>query len=137
MAQGDSISLEVKQLQAYSNAQANTIVELSKKLKIKEDEITHLKKLLEGSVPLVKENSNGVLKFEASDQEYICRTEINKLRDISRDRELSLEDCKKFDIYSKILKDLQNAPKTIEIQAKKLSDAELLAVIEAEEKANE
>ena len=116
------------ELQAYSNAQNRTIIDQSKKLREKDEEIKHLKKLLEGSVPLIKEVKDKS-KLEANDQEYICRVEINKLRVVSDERELTLEECKRFDIYSKILKELANQPKTIEIQAKTLSERDLIAVI--------
>lgn len=119
---------EYSELKLYSDAQSKTIIELSKKLKVKEDETIHLKKLLEGSVPLIREKKD-LIKFEANDQEYICRTEINKLRDISMERELTLEECKKLDIYSKILKELANAPKTIEVKSRQLSEAELLSIV--------
>lgn len=115
-------------LQAYSNAQTNTIIELSKKLKGSQDEITHLKKLLEGSVPLVKDE--GSITDKADDREYICRTEISKLRDISRDRELNNEEARRFDIYCKILKELNlNSGTKTESEAKKTSTADLLALV--------
>src|SRR5271166_3088086 len=123
-----SLNPEVRKLQAYSNAQTNTIIELSRKLKEAQDEVSHLKKLLEGSVPLIKPEGS-IITDKANDQEYICRTEINKLREISRDRELTLEECKKLDIYSKILKDLAlTPPKLNEGAAKKASNEELEAI---------
>lgn len=116
-------------LQAYSNAQTNTIIELSRKLKGAQDEVTHLKKLLEGSVPLVKAEGSSIAD-KADDQEYICRTEISKLRDISRDRELNMEEARRFDIYCKILKELiPNGLKKSESEAKKTSTADLLALV--------
>lgn len=124
-----TINPEVRKLQAYSNAQTNTIIELSRKLKEAQDEVSHLKKLLEGSVPLIKPEGS-IITDKANDQEYICRTEINKLREISRDRELTLEECKKLDIYSKILKDLAlTPPKMDQSAAKKATDAELEAIV--------
>jgi len=129
----ETINPEVRKLQAYSNAQTNTIIELSRKLKEAQDEVSHLKKLLEGSVPLIKPEGSSGITSSAGDQEYICRTEINKLREISRDRELTLEECKKLDIYSKILKDLASAPPKINDQpAKKATNEELEAILEAE-----
>lgn len=120
---------EKEKLQTYSNAQTNTIIELSRKLKLAQDEVSHLKKLLEGSVPLIK-SEGSIITDKANDQEYICRTEINKLREISRDRELSLEECKKLDIYSKILKDLAlTPPKMDQSAAKKASSEELEAIV--------
>lgn len=122
---------EYSELKLYSDAQTKTITELSKKLKVKDDEVIHLKKLLESSVPLIREKKD-LTKFESNDQEYICRTEINKLRDLSMERELTLEECKKLDIYSKILKELANAPKTIEVKSRQLSEIELLSIVGSE-----
>jgi hypothetical protein len=129
----DLDSKEYKKLETFSTAQSNTIVELSRKLKVAQDEIVHLKKLLQGSVPLIAPTaSNTGIISNVGDQEYICRTEINKLRDISKDRELTLEEVKKLDIFSKILKDLALAPKGVDNTAKKATDEELLAAIESE-----
>lgn len=122
---------EYKKLETFSNAQTNTIIELSRKLKTAQDEITHLKKLLEGSVPLIQSQSDKIVS-NAGDQEYICRTEINKLRGISNERELTLEETKKLDIFSKILKDLAISPKGLDQPAKRATDEELLAAIESE-----
>jgi len=126
---------EYAELDAYSKAQTKTIIDLSKKLNEKDKEIQHLKKLLEGSVPLIKEPKD-LINFEANDQEYICRTEILKLKEISRERELTLEETKKLDIFCKILKDITNAPKTIEVKSRKMSNEELMAAVTVEE-ANE
>lgn len=117
------------ELEAFASAQTKAITELSRKNKKQEEEIIHLKKLLEGSVPLIKDKSLSPIIQCDNDQEYICRTEINKLRDISMERELTLEECKKLDIYSKIIKDLMNSPKTIEIKSRNMSDEELLAAL--------
>ena len=124
----DQDTKDYAKLQAYSNAQTNTIIELSKKLKGAQDEVTHLKKLLEGSVPLVK--AEGSIADKADDREYICRTEISKLRDISRDRELNNEEARRFDIYCKILKELNlDTESKGESEAKKTSTADLLALV--------
>lgn len=117
------------ELKSYSDAQNKTILEQSRKLRERDEEIKHLKKLLEGAVPLIKEKKTSDKLVEGNDQEYICRVEINKLKSITEERELTLEECKRFDIYSKILKELANVPKTIEINTKGASEQELLAVI--------
>lgn len=126
----DSDSKEISKLQAYSNAQTNAIIELSKKLKNSQDEVEHLKKLLEGSVPLIKEST---IDTGGNDQEQICKLEINKLRHTSLDRELTLEEVKKLDILVKILKD-PKAPKVDDSQVKATATEDLLNVIRFEGK---
>lgn len=123
---------DIAELKAFSTAQSKTIIELSRKNKEQADEIVHLKKLVEGSVPLIKEKKDGI-NLGSNDQEYICRTEINKLRDISLDRELSLEECKKLDIYSKILKDLSNPTKNVKVETTNVSTADLLSIVSSDE----
>lgn len=127
----DSDSKDFSKLQAYSNAQTNAIIELSKKLKNSQDEIDHLKKLLEGSVPLI---DNSKLDIGGNDQEQICKLEINKLKNVSLNRELTLEEIKKLDIMVKILKDPKSISKQEEFPTKNLSADDLLNVIKFENK---
>lgn len=123
---------DIAEVKAFSQAQSKTIIELSRKNKELSDEVIHLKKMLEGSVPLIKEKKDNI-NLGSNDQEYICRTEINKLRDISLDRELSLEECKKLDIYSKILKDLANPTKNVKVETTSVSTADLLSIVGSNE----
>ena len=119
-------------LQQFAQAQHTTIVQLSKKIQKIEDERDHLKKLLESSVPILKEPGKEIAgsKFLTSDEEAICVMQLNKLRDISSERELTLEETRRVEIFSKILNAVRNAPKVIEVKTKQLSNEELLASIE-------
>lgn len=120
------------QLQQFAQAQHTTIVQLSKKIQKIEDERDHLKKLLESSVPILKDPNKPVdgNKFLTTDEEAICVMQLNKLRDLSSERELTLEETKRVEIFSKILSNVRNAPKVIELKTKQLSDQELLALVE-------
>lgn len=120
------------QLQQFAQAQHTTIVQLSKKIQKIEDERDHLKKLLESSVPILKTDNTPALgnKFLTSDEEAICVMQLNKLRDISSERELTLEESRRVEIFSKILTSVRNAPKVIEVKTKQMSNEELLASIE-------
>jgi hypothetical protein len=117
---------DFNQLQEFAQAQQTTIVQLSKKIQKLEDERDHLKKLLESSVPLIapvkNENDN--------DSEYICTMEISKLRDISTQRELTLEESRRLETYFKILTQINNKPKKEEKEVEKLSDDALLKLVE-------
>lgn len=114
-------------LQAFAKAQQKTLIDLTKKLKASEDEVKHLKKLLEGAVPVV--NSPAKINFEANDEETIARQQLHLLKMISTDKELSLEETKRVEIYSKILNTLKDKPKTIEVNTKNLSIQELTAAL--------
>jgi hypothetical protein len=117
---------DFNQLQEFVQAQQTTIIQLSKKIQKLEDERDHLKKLLESSVPLIAPIKNE----NENDSEYICTMEISKLRDISTQRELTLEECRRLETYFKILTQINNRPKKEEKEVEKLSDGELLKLVE-------
>lgn len=126
---------EVSEIKLFTEAQHKTIIELSKKIKKLEDENNHLKKLLETSTPLIDSDKKDLIQsqsFLTSDEETICVTQLNKLRDVSFERELTLEESRRVEIFSKILTTLRNSPKTIKVESKKYTDAELIALIEKE-----
>lgn len=121
---------ELAEKQFHIEAQHNTIVELSKKINALESERDHLKLLLEQSTPLLDTSKLEGELMGSSNEEMICRAQIAKLNMISSQRELTLEECRKLEIYSKILNTLQNRPKTIKLEAKKLEDGELLKLLD-------
>lgn len=130
---------ELSQLQQYAEAQNTTILQLSKKLKKLEEERDHLKQLLESSVPILKDDSNPSLrqKFLTSSEEAICVMQLEKLRDIASARELTLEEARRVEIFSKVLTAARNSPKVIELKTQNMTNEELLAIVEGtNEKSN-
>lgn len=124
---------DLAELRAFSEAQQKTIVKLSKKNKELEEEVAHLKKLLESSAPIVVPDNAPAFqadKFLTTDQEAICRMQLNKLKEVSYERELTLEEAKRVEIFSKILNVLENSPKTIKVETKNLDNKELLSLLE-------
>lgn len=125
---------DLAELRVFSEAQQKTIVKLSKKNKELEDEISHLKKLLETTTPIISNNeavpSVSADKFLTTDQEAICRMQLNRLKEVSYERELTLEEAKRVEIFSKIINVLENSPKTIKVETKNLDNKELLSLIE-------
>jgi hypothetical protein len=126
---------DLAELRVFSEAQQKTIIKLSKKNKELEEEIVHLKKLLETTAPIISpapsaELSVSTEKFLTSDQEAICRMQLNKLKEISYERELTLEEAKRVEIFSKIINVLENSPKTIKVETKNLDNKELLSLLD-------
>lgn len=124
---------ELSDLRAFSEAQQRTIIQLTKKIKQLEEEKDHLKGLLETTAPVIQTSENNSIiteKFLTSDQETICRTQLMKLREIALDREMTLEETKKVEIFSKILTALENAPKTIKIDTKTIDSSDLMGLLE-------
>ena len=123
---------DFNQLQEFAQAQQNTIVQLSKKIQKLEDERDHLKKLLESTVPLFNEPGKIVTpgKILTSAEEAICVMQLDRLRDISLERELTLEETRRVEIFSKVLASVKNKIKESESRVKQMSDEELLALVE-------
>jgi len=90
---------KTSELQEYCNMQYITIQKLNERIKILEDENVHLKELLAQSVPLINKPD---LKLP-SNEKAICEIQIKKLKDTAMDRELTLEETKRFDLLTKNL----------------------------------
>lgn len=127
---------DLAELRVFSEAQQKTIVKLSKKNKELEEEISHLKKLLESTAPIVATSTEPVVsaeKFLTTDQEAICRMQLNRLKEVSYERELTLEEAKRVEIFSKIINVLENSPKTIKVETKSIDSKDLMSLIEHNE----
>ena len=92
------------ELAVYSAAQHETISKLNAKINLLEEKEKHLQKLLSDNsiiVGDVKDIKDLFLRCE--DPEAICRTQLKILRDRSLQGELSIEEAKRTEIYTKIL----------------------------------
>lgn len=130
----DKMSIKFKEfseLQMFAEAQQKTIISLTKKLNEKEDEIKHLKKLIEGAVPLLpsSESQSIIINLADTDEKNICKLELNKLKKLSLDRELTLEEAKKVDIYSKLLLAIDSKAPKAPRDVEPISDEALLEVL--------
>lgn len=129
------------ELRVFSEAQQKTIIKLTKKNKELEEEVAHLKKLLESTAPVINTGvsaTDGVPvisaeKFLTTDQEAICRMQLNRLKEVSYERELTLEEAKRVEIFSKIINVLENSPKTIKVETKNIDSKDLMSLIEHNE----
>lgn len=123
---------DFNQLQEFAQAQQTTIIQLSKKIQRLEDERDHLKKLLESSVPLLNEPGRIIPgnKILTGVEEAICVMQLDRLRDISLERELTLEETRRVEIFSKVLASVKNKSKDAEDKTKQMSTEELLAAVE-------
>lgn len=115
-------------LRVFSEAQTSTIINLNKKINELNEENKHLKNLLEKSTPII---SAGIMQ-ESDDEETISRTQLRILRNVSMERELTLEECRKVDTYAKLLIALLGKTKTIQSKTKDISTEELLKLVESE-----
>lgn len=117
------------ELKRYAEAQEKTLVDLSRVITSLEQENTSLKTVLK-ELDIKTDKPN----FIVSDEEVICRTQLSLLKQMALERQLTLEESRKVDIYSKILLALNEKPKTIKVETKNLKDEELLAIVSDEDK---
>lgn len=121
-------------LQKYAEAQYKTILSLSKKVKTLEEENVELKDLLEKSTPLLNEEKKNFIAYQveaSSDEEIIAKVQLARIKEISMDRELTLEEAKRVEIFTKILT-TKGTNSSISVQAKQMDNDDLLKLLENE-----
>lgn len=117
-----------EELQAYANAQYKLVIELSKKIQTLEEEKKHLEGLMKEQSFMV--NINEINQLQGTpNEEAICMQQLSLLKQTSLDRELTMEEAKKVEIYTKILIQLNNRKPVENPKEKFLSDAELLQLV--------
>lgn len=121
------------ELKAFASSQMKVITDLTKKIKKLEEENKHLQKLLKDNTPSLNTINSGALapRLDISDEEQIAVMELRRLRDISLDRGLTLEETKRADMMQKMLASIRKEPQNIVIEAKKVSDDELIAALQS------
>jgi len=122
----DDLSSEYAELKEYSTAQFQVISDLNKKIQKLEEENAHLKVLLEQNTQSV----GSPIELLSTDEETACKVQIKMLRDVSLKRELTLEEARKLEIYTKLLLQIKNTPKKKQDEAKTLDSDALLALVE-------
>lgn len=92
-------------------------------------EISRLKLMLNENIPTVKFEipQLGVI----SNQELICETQIQFLKDIAIERALTTDEAKRFQVFVDVLGKIRTGGITSEdeIKVKKLSDSDLLQLV--------
>lgn len=123
----DIVDLEksFNELQNYSDGQFKSILELKKQIKKLEEENTSLKTMLESNLPTLTIDGLGV-----SNEQLICETQLTILKDKAITRELTFEEAKKFAIFTEVLENIKKNSKSSDINVQKLSDEELLKLVE-------
>lgn len=132
----DNITEQFKnftELQAFASSQYKTIIELSKRINNLEEKNEQLQKLLDQSIP--KEPSlqaKSLVVANASDEEIICRYELRKLKEKSESNdELTLEESKRVDIYTKLLQILSGKKEAPAKPTEKLTPEQLMGLLKA------
>lgn len=122
---------DLSEVKAFAEAQTRTILELNKKLRLKEEEVLNLKKILEKSTPLV-ELVEGEFSSElllGTDEETISKIQLSKLKEYSFVRDLTMEEARKVEIYTKVLNVSKDKPSKIFEMQKQLPSDDLLKLV--------
>lgn len=121
-------------LQKYAEAQYKTILSLSRKVKVLEEENVELKDLLEKSTPVLNEEKKNFVAYQveaSSDEEMISKVQLARMKEISMERELTLEEAKRVEIFTKILNTKGSSSATT-FQTQKMDSEDLLKMLDNE-----
>ena len=113
------------ELQNYSDSQFKSIVELKKQISKLQEENKSLKAMLENNLPTLSFEGLGI-----SNEQLICETQLTILKDKAITRELTFEEAKKFAIFTEVLEKIRLSTKTSDVNVQKLSDDDLLKLVE-------
>lgn len=122
-------------LKEFSEGQYKTITILSKKIVSLEEENKHLKELLQSTTQLTTTDRHPIIvDLGISNEEVIAATELRKLKEtcVTNQGELTLEQAKKVELYTKILAGLKGKTKD-KSGIDKLEDSTLLSFVESNE----
>lgn len=122
------------ELQAFAKSQMEVISNLTKKLAKAEEEKRHLEELLEQTNPLQVGQTNlavPIVDLGASDSEIIARTQLQMLRVMAMQGELTTDEARRVELYTNILLSLDKKEKSDEeTKISALDPKELLAALE-------
>lgn len=119
----------IEDIKKYAEAQFSVITNLNKQIEQLKNEKKHLEELLKQSpLPSVSEKTS-----DEAEEITICKVQLKLLNGISKDRELTIEECRKVDIYAKILLQSNDPSKKKKSNIDKLSTEELLKLVDINE----
>lgn len=124
----DQLKREVASLKRENNAAMKTIDKLLKDLSQKNEEVKHLQSLVSQAVPVVKKDSPLITSITA--EEEIASLQLERLRQAAKNRTLTLEETRMFDLLVKN-KRLTQDESTINLSKanyRDVSDAQLLQI---------
>lgn len=94
----------LEEWESFAEAQFQVITNLNKEINQLRQEKKQIEELLKTSVvPLAP-----TLEDTVSPEEQICRDQLRLLNSVSKERELTSEECRKVDIYTKLVISLSN-----------------------------
>jgi uncharacterized membrane-anchored protein YhcB (DUF1043 family) len=119
------------ELKEFADSQNKTIIKQSQEITMLQDEVKKLNQLLSSSNKDIDPATLAKEFKDLNDQQIICVKQLQMFRDKALLEELSLEECKKVDTYSKLLLAIEASKKqTPKSPTKDYSEKELLELLE-------
>jgi hypothetical protein len=118
-------------LERENRAAFLTIERLSKELSEKSQKLKHLEDLLSKNTPVLVPSATPAIKTKVTSEESIAETQLERLRQISEQRSLTLEETRMYDLLVKN-KRLSQDESTVNLQKggyRDVSDIELLKAV--------
>jgi len=122
----------LEEWQAYCETQLKQISSLLKKTQDLENEKRNLEKLLSEERAKKAENELGIQQTNLllkEDVEIIAEIQIKKLKEVSFERELTLDEAKRCEIYNKILLSRVQKEDDVKVESRTLSNEELISAL--------
>lgn len=130
----DQLKRELTSLKRENNAAMKTIDKLLKDLSQKNEELKHLQSLVSQAVPVIKKDTSTVIT-SITPEEEIAHLQLERLRQAAKNRTLTLEETRMFDLLVKN-KRLAQDESTINLSKasyRDVSDAALLQIASKDE----
>lgn len=118
----------------YIEAQNNTLIKLQQELESKQNEINHLKAMLDSMVPVLETQKE--FNRPITDEEAICITQLSMLKKDAMTRPLTIDEVRILDTLVKNLRLLQGASteNTAPVKLKDVTQSKLLEIASYKDK---
>ena len=123
------------EMKAFIQSQFKQILQLTKQIKDLETKLNESKEKIKQNNNLAVVNQTQVtnqpadFSIPSEDSKVIAQVQLKMIKELSFERELTLEEAKKVQIFNEILKIKEEQPKTIKANAKVLQDTDLLTLV--------
>ena len=128
------------ELQRYSEKLFAAFKQSVEQLQKVQDENKHLKEMLASVVPVVAAPTEvkEIPTFSVPDEQAIAEMQLLRLKQIAMDRDLTLDETKRFDLLTKNLYLAKGKPtKAIDARAKRLEDVTEAELVQIAKKSDE
>lgn len=119
----------------YCKSLENTIIKLTKEVNTLKEKNEQLEEIIKKTVPIIETDEQKHIKNtlqNVGDEEAIAIMELAKLKEISLQRDLNTDECRKYDIYTKALLAIREKKNKPINNVPNMSDSEILSILEVD-----